>query len=147
MVVHIILLYLMILVLPGFLLYQLWRGHEASALEWLLQVSFTGLFLIYVFLAGRWDWASYYLRYAWLLAYVVVAVVSYTRTKGKPIIASNGPRQWLGLASHAFTLLIAVFLTGFAWRDHFTCQQPVRLELPFDDGRYYVAQGGNPQSL
>jgi hypothetical protein len=112
-------------------------------LKWLLRASFTGLYLIYAFLAGRWDWASYYLRYIWLMLYVLVVVISFGRMRGTPFFASDGRRRWLGLASHIFTLLIAILLAGFALRGRFTSQQSVRLELPFDEGRYYVAQGGN----
>jgi len=141
--VQIVLLYLTILVLPGFLLYRLWKGQEASLLKWLLRVSFTGLFFIYIFMAGRWDWASYYLRYIWLLLYVVGAVASYRRIGEKPLFAVDGRRRWLGLTSHVFTLLVSLFLVGSALRGHIASQQPVRLALPLEDGRYYVAQGGN----
>jgi hypothetical protein len=82
MIVQIVLLYAMILVLPAYLLYTLARRREESTFRWLLKLAYTGAFLIYVFLAGRWDWVSTYLRYVWLGLYAVAAAISYRQLGG-----------------------------------------------------------------
>lgn len=105
-------------------------------LKWALRASFTGLYLIYAFLAGRWDRPSYYLRYIWLMLYVLVVVISFGRMRGIPFFTSDGRKRWWGLAGHVFALLITILLAGFALRGRFISQQSVRLELSLDEARY-----------
>jgi hypothetical protein len=62
MLIQILLLFITLLILPGYMIYELWKGREASKFKWLIKAFYSSAFLIYVFLAGRWDWLNYYLR-------------------------------------------------------------------------------------
>jgi len=143
MTIQIVLLFISLLILPGYLLFNLWRGREDSTFLWLLRVGFTGAFMVYLFMAGPWSWISAYLRYVWLALTVVAAVVSYLQLEERPFFASDGRGRWLGLANYGFTLLVALVLLGLVIRGHVYEDQPVRLAIPFQEGRYVVGQGGN----
>jgi len=142
MIVQLILLAFTALLLPGYLLFALVARRETSVLRWLLKLLYTGALVVYVFLAARWAWLSIYLRYLWLGLYVAAAVLSYTRLRGAPFVVADEGRRRLGAVSYAFTLLIAFLFLGLAVRARSHADQPVRLELPFQDGRYYVAHAG-----
>jgi hypothetical protein len=140
-------LLLSILILPGYLLYMLLRTQEKSTFRWLLRVSFTGLFLIYLFLAGRWDWVSYYLRFIWLTLFAAAAFISYTRLGDKPFFVAKSRQRWLRIANYAFSLLVTLVLLGLTTRGYVYTDEPVRLAMPLKEGRHYVAQGGNSLTL
>src|SRR5690606_41741872 len=80
--------------LPLFLLYVLWRRDESSRSRWLIRTFSTGAFLLFMFLAGRWDWLSIYLRYLLASLFVLAAVVSYRRTRSPPVCRKAGAARW-----------------------------------------------------
>jgi hypothetical protein len=143
MSIQVVLLVFASFILPAYLLYKLLRAEETSMFRWLLRISFTGAFLIYLFMIGRWDWFSYYLRYVWLVFYVVAALLSYRRLGDRPFFTPKSRQHWVSLANYGFSLLVALVFLGFAVRGHLYADSPVRLALPFEDGRFYVGQGGN----
>lgn len=62
------------LLLPVVLIVSLWRGDSPgklpSKVSWLAGVLGSGAFISYFLLTGRWDWISYYLRAALLVAFL-----------------------------------------------------------------------------
>lgn len=147
MLIQITLLFATLLILPGYFIYALWRGQEKSQLEWFVKVLYTGAFLFYIFLAGRWDWLSYYLRFAWLALFAVALIISYRRIRDVPIFVSLDRPRWLGLGSNLIVLLLFLGALTITIRGYFYADQPVRLAFPLQDGRYYIGQGGNSSLL
>lgn len=136
-----------ILILPSYLIVSLWKEREMSQFKWLLKLLYSGMFLLYVFVAGRWDWTSYYLRYVFPVLFVAAAIASYRETKAQPFFAENGRGRW----RHNLGALVSlvVFMGFFAWaaRGYFYSDTPVRLAFPLEEGWYYVGQGGNSTSV
>lgn len=75
MTAAIVILFVTQLLLPVLLIAGLWRGKVAgehpSAVSWLAGVLGSGAFVSYFLLVGRWDWVSYYLRVALLVAFLL----------------------------------------------------------------------------
>lgn len=131
------------LLVPAWLVFRLWAGRDSYRLDWAIKTSYTGAFILYLFLAGRWDWLSCYLRFAWIGLLVVAAVASYRRMRRAPWLDARDGGQWLTRSGSFVLLLIFLGALGFSVRGHLH-QGPegVRLAFPLQDGRYYVAQGG-----
>lgn len=147
MLVQILILFFTYLLLPLFLIRALWRGRERSRFTWLLKALYTGAFVLYLFLAGSWDWFSVYLRWGYLTLFLAAAMLSYRRARGLPFFNQTGWRRLGAAWGELFTL--AVFLTFLllALRGLFYSAEPVRLAAPLRDGWYYVGQGGNSTLL
>jgi len=140
---QIVLLFLALIILPAFLFYRLLQPREKSLLMWLLRVSFTGAFIGYLFFAGPWSWITYYLRYLLLGLFVFFAILSFTRVEDLPLTRFDERQNWWPLANYGFSLLAALVLLGLSIRGQFYRGDSVELALPFDEGNFYVAQGGN----
>jgi Peptidase family M23 len=130
------------LVIPASFLWALGRQRETNRLRWLLETLYTGGFVLYVVLVGRWDWVGYYLRYVAAGAFIFVAIASYRRL---PARRFTEPRQtgWRSeagaLATTAFVAALLVWtMSGRVYGD-----APIRLASPLADGWFYIAQGGN----
>lgn len=131
------------LVLPSYLLYRLWKTRAKSKFGWLFQTVYTGGFLVFVFLAGSWDWVSYYLRYLFLLLFVFAAYRSYRRVQARPFFVESAAKTLQNNWLTSLEVLLIAGLLVFAARGFFYSQEPVSLEFPLQEGRYYVGQGGN----
>ena len=139
-----------LIVLPAEFLYGLWRHRSEPLLKWLLQASYTGGFIVLMFFIGAWDWVSYYLRYAAVGAYVLVAAAALVHRRRRA--ATAAPRRGAEQAEAGekpafpwgellpaliFVPLLAWTLSGFRYAG-----EPVRLTFPLKDGWYYVRHGG-----
>jgi hypothetical protein len=147
MLIQILLLFVTQLILPVYFIYSLWNGREHSRFQWLLKVVYSGAFLIYIFLAGRWDWLSYYLRYLFPLLFVAATIVSYRRVKALPLFAYTGSARWWNNGGALLSLLVFLGILAWVIRGFVYADEPARLAFPLQDGWYYVAQGGNSTSL
>ena len=135
------------LALPIFLLFTLWKRNEPSKFAWLLKLLYTGAFLLYIYVAGRWDWLSYYLRYIFPLLFVIVAIGSYRRVAAQPFFAQSGKARWWNHSSALLTLLIFAGFLAWTLLGYVYADEPVRLAFPLQNGWYYVGQGGNSTRL
>jgi len=140
---QIVLLFLAVFIFPAYLFFRLLRPKEKSLLMWILRVIFTGAFMGYIFFSGPWAWISYYLRYLYLALFVIFTILSYIRVKDLPFSQFGKIKNWLPLANYGFSLLVALVLFGLTVRGQFYPGKAVNLEIPFDEGHFYVAQGGN----
>lgn len=147
MLIQILLLFTTHLILPIYFIYALWSGREQSRFVWLLKVTYSGAFLLYIFLAGRWDWLSYYLRYLLVLPFVVAIIVSYRRMQKVQFFVPTGSARWWNIGSGLLALLVFGSFLGWAIRGSFYTDTPVHLAFPLQDGWYYVGQGGNSTLL
>jgi len=128
---------------PLYLASGVWlAGRALSKLTWWLRVAYHLGILIFLFMAAPWHWVSYYLRYAWLLAGVALAVRSWRAVREKPFL-------WTGPSAFVDVVLVAVaaVLVGLALPGYFFSEEPVELAFPLKDGAYVVGQGGNSPIL
>lgn len=129
-------------VVPAFLLYTLWNARPPSRYDWMVKVIHAGLAIATLFLIGRWDWVSYYLRYLIVGAFLVVVVFSYRNVSDRPFTVGEGIGRWM---RHRLTMIeLVVFLVAlvFTFRGRARGKPAVELRFPLQDGRYYVAHGG-----
>lgn len=140
---QIVLLFFALIIFPGYLFYRLLLPKENSLLMWLIRVSFTGAFAGYIFFSGMWSWISYYLRYLLLVLYVIFTIFSYSKVKDLPFAQFGENKKWRPLINYGFSLLVSLVLFGLTLYGQFNRGKAVNLKLPFDNGRFYVAQGGS----
>jgi hypothetical protein len=145
--IQIIILFISLLVLPGYFIYELWKGQDTSKFKWLIKAAYSSAFLLYIFLAGRWDWLSYYLRFVWIGLLVLALVISSRRIQALPFFANHGQSLWQSMIGDGFTLLLFLSFLIVTVRGYFHTEEPVCLRFPLRDGRYYIAQGGNSQLI
>lgn len=128
---------------PTYLLVSLVRNPGCSWRRWLVKVSYTGVFLAYVFLAARWDLVSLYLRYAVPVLYVAAVLASL-----RPAQAAGRDRGG-GRPSTSEWITVAIGLALLAWtvRGFAYGGAPVRLAAPLGPGWFYLGQGGSGSAL
>jgi hypothetical protein len=133
-----------VILVPLYFIVALARAKEADRLSWLLKASYSGAFIAYVSMMGRWDLVSVYVRYAIVVLYVGAVLWSFRNVRRLPFVTRNrAPRRSMKYAASGVMLL---FFSGFAaWtaRGYFYSDEPVELTFPLQSGWYYVGQGGN----
>lgn len=129
--------------LPAYFSYMIWRGTERDRFAWALKVLYSGAFLCYILLTGRWDWLSYYLAPLQLLLFALAVLASLRRVRALPGFARRDGKGWLQTGGAIAALLFFGALLGLAARGFFYPGPATRLAFPLRDGRYYVAHGGN----
>jgi hypothetical protein len=142
MLIPIITSFVTLLILPGYFIYELWKGKEASKFRWVLKALYSSAFLLYLFLAGHWHWLSFYLRFIWLALLVAAIAISYWKVRETSFFIDSS-RKWQGTREYIFTLLVFLGFLAVVIRGYFYTDEPVRFTFPLRDGRYYVAHGGN----
>lgn len=140
---QIVLLFFALIIIPGYLFYNLLWPKEKTLLMWILRVTFTGAFIGYIFFSGPWAWISYYLRYLLLSLYIIFAILSFTKVKGLPFAQFSKNTNWWPIINYGFSLIVSLVLLGITLNGQFYRGKAVQLELPFEEGRFYVAQGGS----
>ncbi|MGF1473256.1 MAG: peptidoglycan DD-metalloendopeptidase family protein [Rubrobacteraceae bacterium] len=136
------------LLVPLWLILDLWRRHFESRISWLASVLGFGAYILYIFLAGQgWDWVSYYLRGAIPVAFAGAVYVSFRRVSrtGVPWWSSPGSLGgWASLLASMFLIFLfgwstALAAQGFSYGD----QRAAELSYPLEGGVWYVAHGGD----
>jgi uncharacterized membrane protein YjjP (DUF1212 family) len=85
MLLNIALLIVTHLVIPiGFLIWLLQAQFE-SKFNWLTNFLMVLLSSLFIFLNGRGDWLSYYLRFLLLIVFVIAAYKSFIKAKSLPV--------------------------------------------------------------
>jgi Peptidase family M23 len=111
-----------------------------------LKVGYSGAFVSYFLLTGRWDWVSYYLRFVLMAALIVAAAAGYRRTRRLPWFVGDRRRSW-SMAGWALLLLITSGLLVSVVRGFGYPEPAVSLNLPLRDGVFYIAHGGSTRLL
>ncbi len=130
------------LALPVVLVAGLFRGRFQSRTEWILNVLVCSGVLFFVFLTARWDFTSYYLRYAWPVLLAVSAFHSYKRIAPGETATPRSTLVANGIIAAVFWGLSFVALLGSSHPD-----DVLALTFPLRDGTYYVGGGGNARLI
>src|SRR5688572_19626456 len=91
---------------PGWFVVALWRAREESRFRWLIRSLYTGALLLLLFIVAPWEWASYYLRYVWIVLFVVAAYISFQRTQSRSFALQRDSRTWSDVVSLAIFLAL-----------------------------------------
>ena len=134
------------LLVPAWLLFWMATCIGTSEVEWLLWSSMTGAFVLFLFLVGRWDWVSWYLRYALVGAFALTFACCSRRSL---LGYGHAPpsHHWAFLSVEVVLLFLFLFLDLSALRGYFFSDPPILVHFPLGDGLYYVGQGGNSQLI
>ncbi len=132
------------IVLPAFLLIDLFRRDYRQRRDWIIDVLLVGGILFFVFQSARWDFFSYYLRILLLPAFGLIAYVAFRCIdRKKPV--KEAPLSWKNYAEYgvkgliilvAFVLNVKVLIGSFAPDDS------INLAYPLKGSVYYVGGGG-----
>lgn len=130
--------------LPVSWLRALLKNTSKSLLEWVLDLLVIVFLVSFFFLAGRWDWMSYYLRWVLLGTLAICAFWGIQAVVRNPALSPAIPTRSLDFWVKIGLLVIFVFMTGKALKGHLPdSQKPIDLGFPFKHGVFYVVQGGN----
>ncbi|MGA2159378.1 MAG: M23 family metallopeptidase [Dehalococcoidia bacterium] len=144
--VPLLLLIVIQLVLPVGLISWFWLDQSPSQFRWLVTAIFMATFVLAIFFIGFWHYLSVYLRYLWVLLFIVAGIVSYMEVRGLPFFVQLSALEWVRVGLDiAFSLAFIYIIVG-AVGAYFYPVKPVRLAFPFRNGVYAVNWGGNGAS-
>lgn len=136
------------LVIPSAFLIWLWRGEDRSKLDWLINLLVVALYSVHIFLIGRWDWLSYYLRFVLAILFFVAALKSFIKAKSLPLYPPRKFKNYLTLGINGLVIvLLLTVLSSYIPQGYSFNSEPVRLSFPLKNGTYYVGQGGNSPAI
>lgn len=117
-----------------------WHLDEPTKLSWLVLVADAAVFVILIFIVGRWDIAGYYTRY--LLTAVFLAAILWS-------LRRHRTRRWGGIASlrARWTRLVSLAVFGialaYAIAGIMPPSRPVELTFPLQGSNFLIAHGGD----
>jgi hypothetical protein len=141
----------LLLILPAFLLYDLFAKRHRVRREWLVSVLLVGLYLLLALHVARLDAFTYYLAAVLPLLFVFASIRSYRRIGADTSGAADAGVKNQGEArrdiSKDFVVggVVALVLLGinvWVYAGRIPPTEPVQLEYPLRDGRYFVGGGG-----
>lgn len=139
----IIFVFAILLVVPAILIFSLWRGPFHSRLDWLIQLLFTSMFMIWIFFAGSWDWVGYYFRYVWIVLFILVLFPSWKKAQILPARVSPKKGTYFSRVVNIVLVLIFGMYNVFVFSSLSTDDEAIALSFPLQGGTYYVGHGGN----
>ncbi len=131
------------LIVPFVLIVWTWGRNYASVAALALQVLILVSYTAFIFLMGSWVFASFYLRYAVIIAAIVVLIWSLLHAKSLPSFVVPHVLGWIGYGAGIIVTVVLVFLIVGAIRSRSYGEKPVDLAFPFKNGVYAVFEGGN----
>lgn len=137
-----LLLATILLAIPGLLITGVWRARDATRSEWLLGAAVAFAYLLYVFLAGRWDWFGYGLRFLLPGVLAVALVRGWRRVRERPWVRRLRLRDVPGLLAMSALLGLFAYADLRALRGYRHDGEALRLAFPLRAGVYYVGGGG-----
>jgi hypothetical protein len=127
------------LVIPvGFLIW-LWQAQFDRKFNWLINLLIVLLYSLFIFLNGRWEWLSYYLRFLLPIVFVIAAYKSFLKAKSLPPYPPKTFKNYLELGISTFVVML--FIASL--KGYFFTGSSIDLSFPLKNGVYYVAHGGN----
>lgn len=137
----IILLYLVIL--PGAFIFILWNGVFKSQREWGGLIILSALYFLFIFFTGAWDALSYYIRYVWIVLFLLATYKSIKKMKSLPF---RKPPSLQGKWGTGFLIIIgvvfAVRIIGI-FSSFSVAGDQIHLSYPLKDGTFYTGHGGS----
>ncbi len=139
------------ILLPAFLLTDMFRRRHRSRLEWLLDLVMITLVLAFAFITARWDWFSYYLRILLLPALGLVAYASFRCIDTSPDAEEaeqadsqkrRPVKRYIEYGIKGLVIGLALVFNGQALLGCISPPDALRLSYPLRNGVYYVGGGG-----
>jgi len=129
------------LFLSGIALIWLFKLGKQNWPNWAAGILACGSITAFAFMTSPWAFTSYYLRYALLGLFAVVAVFSYFRAKRSSRHSSVCDGRITVLPILVF--LLFTVLNALVIASHYPSGNTHDVTFPLRSGIYYVLQGGN----
>lgn len=143
----IIQLFLFQFVLPAIFTISLWKGKYHSKLQWTIQLLFTVMYVVWVFLSGRWDWLSYYVRFIWIVLPLLAIYRSWLNVKHLPFRSSVDSKKKFTMGFEIIIMLVFATYNVFIISSYIVQDDAIELSFPLQDGTYYVGHGGSNEFM
>ncbi len=129
--------------IPLALILWLWAGKARSKFSWSVKTLFAAAYIALLYFIGFWGFASFYVRYLWVLLFVIAGISSYLKITKLPVLAKMPTANWVltALAS-ALSVLFIYGIIGVVEASYYDTK-PVELSFPFRGGVYSPYWGGN----
>ena len=122
------------LVIPVGLLIWLWQAKFDSKFNWSINLLMVLVYFIFIFLNGRWEWLSYYLRFLLLIVFVIAAYKSFIKAKSLPLYPPKTFKKYFELGISAFVVML--FIASL--KGYFFTGSSIDLSFPLKNGVYYL---------
>jgi hypothetical protein len=130
-------------VIPLTLIIWLWVGEPRSKFGWLVKTIFIATYTLLFYFIGFWGFASFYVRYLWVLLFIIAGIFSYSKFTRLPFFAEMPLLIWLPTAvASALSVLFIYCIIGAVEASYYDTR-PVGLSFPFKNGVYSPYWGGN----
>lgn len=140
-------LFLYYVILPGTFVFLLWKGVFKTQREWFGSVIFSTLYMSWIFFSGRWDWFSYYIRYIWVVLFLIAIYQSFKKMKPLPF---KKPPSLKGKLITTFLIIVTLMflLRNFGIVASISVgDDSIDLSFPLKDGTYYIGHGGSSTEM
>ena len=136
------------LLVPAIFICWLGWARSSSQLDFGLRLLVVALCAAHLFMAGHWNWFSYYLRFVMVLLLLAAAVAGWRHARRERFWpASRLTRWWAPAANALLAALFAFVVAAYAFQGYGFEGEAVALSFPLRSGAYYVGQGGNHMVL
>ena len=98
------------LVAPVVLGLWVWKGRTGSRVHLCLRVALVWAVYLLLCLAGKWQWASYYLRPAPFVLLLAGAYLGYTKARELPFFEAGDLAVWVESAGFSVAVLVTLLL-------------------------------------
>lgn len=142
-VFNIVFLIVIQLLVPPVLIMSLWKSKSHSKLDWMIQLFFTTVFIIWISLTGAWAWFGLILRYVWPLLLIAVIYPSWKDVRTLPFHMKLEKGQKFNFSINIFFSLIFTAYIVLAVSSYSVDDEAIDLAFPLKDGTYHIGQGGS----
>ena len=118
------------------------RGYS-SVLAWAVQSLVLVFYVAFIYLAGSWVFASFYLRFALPVLAILAIVRSAARVYGLPLFVEPRLVGWVGYVAGLAVAGAMISLVAGAVRSFSYPDAQLELAFPLRHGVYAVFEGGN----
>lgn len=130
-------------IIPLAFIIWLWAGKNRSKFSWSLKTVLGATYLILIYFVGFWGFASFYLRYFWLLLFIMAGIFSYRKVRRVPFFTKMRSVHWILTGLEVALSILFLYLIGGAVDANYYDTKPVELSFPFRNGIYSPYWGGN----
>lgn len=136
-------------VLPLYMFYWLGNGKTVNKSQLIVKTIASGFVIYTLFLFNNWAFTSFYLRYIYLVIYLLTVIFAWWQAWEQPLRGSLDIRQWAPVFGGIILIAVcSLILASIAGADELPIEpQAVEIEFPLERGVYYAAQAGNSQAM
>ena len=127
--------------------WRVWRLDRGSRASWLALTAESTLIVLLVMIAGRWDIAGYFFRYALAALFAVAVVLSSLRHRHRPWRAAGEASLWRGHKPTLLSLALLFTASLYVGAGMVPPQDTHDLAFPLRGGWFAIAQGGGNKVL